>query len=265
MDTQRVKTPELVSVLSPIVFCFVSRLSTSMSFRVCPNLLSQGACTTEGCALKHDVHLCQTCRVYCKTGADLRCHLNGKKHARRVRAQASPHPSFCKLCNVSLGPPWNYSSHIQGRAHKALLEKQDADSDNESDSQSVPHKHLHCHVCDMNVLERLWSSHIVGLGHRKKERFASIQAAFDEADKDKHGITVSSLCDGEGTINFGFIELDSLQSQPTHSTQVTLLLTTPGDIKISGIRLSSTKTIRSRSSQCVVLTYTGLNTNGGLL
>ena len=227
-----------------------------MTLKVCPNLLSQGACATEGCTFKHDVHLCQTCRVVCISVYFLETHLSGKKHARRVRAQACPHPSFCKLCNVSLGSGWSYPQHIRGRAHQALLEEQqdsqdDSSSDTVSQFETVPREHSQCHVCDLTVPERLWSSHVAGFNHRKKERFASIQAAFDEANKDKHGITVSPEHGGEGPLDFGFIELATLQAQPTRSTQVTLHLTTPAIIEVTQIRLSSTMANRPRATKCV--------------
>lgn len=223
------------------------------STKVCPNVLSQGACTSEGCAFRHDVHLCQTCRVVCLSN-HLKTHLNGKRHARRVRAQACPYPSFCTVCKVALGSPSNYPQHVRGRAHQALLEKQgsqDESSDTGSLFEVIPRGHLECHVCDLDVPEQLWSSHVTSSNHRKKERFVSIQAAFDEADKDKHGVTVSSECDAECSLDFGLIELDSLKSQPIRSTRVTLHLTTPGIIEISEVRLSSTMMARPRSSKCV--------------
>jgi helicase MOV-10 len=233
-----------------------------MSFRVCPNLVSHGACTTEGCRFQHDVHLCQTCRVVCTSAQSLRSHQDGKKHARRARAQsglqkdAGLHPSFCKLCNVFLGSSGNYSQHIQGKAHRARLEEQQhvqdsPDPDIESDARLAPRGQSHCHVCDVAIPERFWSSHVTGFSHRKKEGFASIQAAFDEADKDKHGIVVSSQSGGEGVLDFGFIELNSLQSRPTRSIQMTLHLTTPGTVRVSEIRLFSTKAARPRPSKYV--------------
>ncbi|KAF8522660.1 P-loop containing nucleoside triphosphate hydrolase protein [Gautieria morchelliformis] len=217
--------------------------------RVCPNLSSLGACTTEGCVFNHDIHLCQTCGVVCISADWLKTHLSGKKHARRVRAQTCPHPPFCKLCNVSLGSPWNYPQHIKGRSHQALLEEQQAgqvgsDTESESASLFVPRGHSHCHVCDLALQERFWSSHITGFAHRQKERFTAIQAAFNEADEDKHGITVSSERGEGGPIDFGFIESDSLLARPTHSTQVTVHLTTPGNIQVSEIRLSSSMASR---------------------
>ncbi|KAF8581297.1 P-loop containing nucleoside triphosphate hydrolase protein [Ramaria rubella] len=224
-----------------------------MSSQVCPNLLSRGACATQDCPFKHDLHLCQICRVVCTSAYFLRTHLNGKKHRNKVRAQGCPHPSFCKLCNVPLGSPWNYPQHIQGRAHRALVEEQSNFSTKESESDTsdsdsdllAPLGQTRCHVCDITVQSGSWSGHVTGWNHRKKERFANIQAAFDEADKDKHGITVSP--GGEGGVDFGFIDLDTLQRQPTKRI-LHVLLTTPGRIEITEVQLSSSKVLRPRSS-----------------
>lgn len=235
-----------------------------MSFRVCPDVLSHGACTTEGCVFQHDVHLCQTCRVVCVTALALSSHQKGKKHARRVRAQSCPHPAFCQLCNAFLGSPWNYPQHIQGKLHRALLEEQQQqqpEGNPESNIESgipleAPRGHSRCHVCDHDIPDRFWSRHITGFSHRKKERFVSIQAAFDEADKDKHGITLSSPSGEGGLLDFGFIEFDTLQSHPTQTIEVMLHLTTPGDVRVSEIRLSSSKAARPRTSKCVGLKLT---------
>jgi len=48
--------------------------------------------------------------------------------------------------------------------------------------------------------------------HKKKEKYTALQAvhAFDEADKDKHSITLMTGDSAE--VDLGFIEHDSLRS-----------------------------------------------------
>lgn len=222
-----------------------------MTVQICPRLLSEGACTSDDCDFRHDVHLCQTCRIVCMSAGALQSHLNGKKHRIRVRAQACPYPSFCNLCQVLLGSPWNYPQHIQGRTHLASLEGRKENNESRSDESVsevllVPPGLVNCQVCDANVADRLWSNHVTGFKHRKKERFAAIQAAFDEADKDKHGITVSHGDDG---VDFGFVDLDTLSTKPTKQIEITILLTTPGRIDVSDVRLSSSLAQRPRLSK----------------
>ena len=209
---------------------------------------------TDACPYRHDVYLCPDCRVICTTDFALRMHLNGKKHSRRIRAQTCPHPSHCKLCNVSLASGWDYPQHIRGRNHRTLLQEQldsgrvISNDDDDDDPSSTPPGHVHCEICNTRILSHMWTRHLTGLGHRKKERYVTIQAAFEEADKDKHGVKLRPYHDLKPELDFGFIELDSLHRNSVKELEVIVELTTEDRIIIEDIRLSSTKSTAVRPS-----------------
>ncbi|KAF8520941.1 P-loop containing nucleoside triphosphate hydrolase protein [Hysterangium stoloniferum] len=215
--------------------------------RICPNILSQGVCIDASCGFEHDVHPCNTCRIICTDPKALEVHLSGKRHSKRVRSLNCPHPSFCKICDVSLSSPWTYPQHIQGRNHLALLaEKQNNPTTDDGESTDpdvpvVPLGHVRCDICDISLSSRFWSAHRTGINHRKKERFATLQAALEEAEKDKHGVELTA--EGEDGLDFGLIESDS---QSSKSINVKVLLTTPEKIDITEIRFSSAKSLRRR-------------------
>ena len=220
-----------------------------MPMEICPNLLSRGACTSDPCNYRHDVHLCPDCRVVCTTEHALRAHLNGKKHRARTRAQACPHPSYCKVCRLHLSSGWNYPQHINGRAHRALLEAQGESgriisAEDSNEPFYTPPGLVRCEICDSRIPSHLWTRHLTGIGHRKKERYGTIQAAFEEADRDKHGITLT--VDGKSEIDFGFIETDSLSRK---NVDVELRLSAPEKILLEEIRLASSKESRPRDSR----------------
>jgi hypothetical protein len=59
---------------------------------------------------------------------------------------------------------------------------------------------LFCAVCKTNIPREAWARHLAGRRHYAKERFAVYRAALDEAESDKHGVTVSTNGD------FGIVE-----------------------------------------------------------
>jgi helicase MOV-10 len=80
-----------------------------------------------------------------------------------------------------------------------------------------------------------WTAHVAGARHRNKEVFFVFRSALDEAEKDKHGITISTNTD------FGFVEVD--KAEGGFSTSLKVENTTPGTrIRIKEVKLASQST-----------------------
>lgn len=215
-------------ILSPIMPGSNSR-GPQARFIVCKSVANGGVCNIPGCMFSHDIHLCEICRVYCSSVYHFRMHLQGKKHRDVVRRQRE--------------------------SDAATAAQRDRDDDDNDDSPvrnpyaSLPTVDLlECTTCRTRVPSENWSSHLTSFNHKKKERFGHIQAAFDEAEKDKHGVSV--LPAAEGGVDFGFLELDRIHTQSTKTVDLTVQFSTPGIMYLSEARLSSSLTIgRPRPSK----------------
>lgn len=128
----------------------------------------------------------------------------------------------------------SFSQHVNGARHARLLKKHpEWKPDDKATPPTIPDDFVRCEACNISFPSIFQSSHQTGFKHRKKERFFSIQAAFEEADKDKHGIEV------DGDMDFGFIETDN--ASLTHKRHLDIRLTTREKVVISEVRLSSNK------------------------
>jgi hypothetical protein len=78
--------------------------------------------------------------------------------------------------------------------------------------------------------QRQWSSHVQGSAHRNKERLNTYRTVKEEAEKDKHGVTVSQM-------DFGIV--DVVDARRTVSQILTMRTTVPGSrIVVVDYRLS---------------------------
>lgn len=91
--------------------------------------------------------------------------------------------------------------------------------------------------------------HIKSQYHKKKERFASIKVAFMEAERDKHGVTVSHGGD-DGCLDFGIIDPDDLDTRPTSSASLVVNLSSYSNVRLISVRMTSTLG-RSTHTKCV--------------
>jgi helicase MOV-10 len=94
--------------------------------------------------------------------------------------------------------------HILGRPHQRAAEQRGLSPDSAPEEVPLEAGEVHCDLCNLNVVQSRWARHISLPSHSRKERFAAFKAAFDEAEKDKHGVTVSHP---GGGLEFGIVEL----------------------------------------------------------
>lgn len=138
----------------------------------------------------------------------------------------------CDLCGVLVSSDAAFASHLLGRKHAKKLARPSA-------ADIHPPSTIYCHLCDINVPEGAFRNHETGRRHFNKQRFYAFKSVFEEAEKDKHGITVSHL---EG-IDFGVVEVDDAKQ----GTGITLLVNTSIPLsrtKIAELNLSSASSRR---------------------
>ena len=107
-------------------------------------------------------------------------HLSGKRHIKKISGRNAP-------------------SHLPGASHGLATAQQGSLAVTGPQSYDVPGS-LFCAVCKTNIPREAWARHLAGRRHYAKERFAVYRAALDEAQSDKHGVTVSTNGD------FGIVE-----------------------------------------------------------
>ncbi|KAL4247242.1 DNA2/NAM7 helicase family protein [Abortiporus biennis] len=206
---------------------------------VCPELLAKGVCETPGCRKKHDVHICRDCGVVSESTHNYHQHLAGRSHRRKVAGLNGPF--FCKACSISVQCRENWVGHVNGRRHRTNCAHVDIDVNAPPEEVVDVEGHIYCNVCRAFVLERNWARHPSTPIHQRKTRFAKLEAAFADAAKDKHGISVSHHPDG---LDFGVVAVEDAGSgidrQLTVKSAVPLA-------KISLIGLEVTRPFRQTS------------------
>lgn len=213
--------------------------------QICPNFLSSGVCLTEGCRYRHNVQFCAICRVVCATEYAYNGHLKGKKHERSVQRIQNGDLTYCKLCDVVVPSVSMLPRHVRGRRHRQLLGENPEWQPGDTTSASVPPDFIQCETCNTSFPSLFQARHQTSFTHKKKERFFTIQAAFEESDKDKHGVEVN------GELDFGFIETD--KADLIHKLKLDVVLTARERVVVSEVRLSSSKSQIKTNSKCVRL------------
>ena len=174
--------------------------------KVCPQVLTTGACREATCPFRHHVHICRPCGVVSFSAAIHQTHLKGRRHLNTI--QGGGITLRCSICDIVVVGSASWKQHVSGRRHRQNVQDQGAAVDLEPEEATSQAGYNYCTVCKTCVQERFWHSHPNSSTHRRRIRFAKFAAAFDEAAKDKHGITVSHQAGG---LDFGIIDIPSAQ------------------------------------------------------
>lgn len=171
----------------------------------CSQLLTTGVCQDASCAFRHDVYICRPCGVVSFSSEPHQAHLRGRRHLKTIQGKGTM--LYCPLCD-SIGPGASWRKHISGPRHTINARDQGSIVDIEPEEATSHAGYKYCTVCETFVRENLWLRHLSFSKHYRRIKFAKFAAAFDEAAKDKHGITVSHHAGG---LDFGIIDLSSAQ------------------------------------------------------
>lgn len=109
------------------------------------------------------------------------------------RIRDSPLP----LCHLNFVGHKMWTQHLQSKRHsKNSTETPGVVVPEEGGSTA---RNEYCSLCKMEVRREQWLVHVQGPRHHSREKYTAYKAILDEAEKDKHGVTVS---DG---LDFGII------------------------------------------------------------
>jgi helicase MOV-10 len=162
---------------------------------LCPNFRQDGVCNAENCPHFHPNLICDLCGVAARNEEYMNAHLKGAKHAAMQRARASQNvPKRCTICDVRLENPAACRDHTRGRGHVRLLSElreQGRQVDEREILVDDDRNMFECLVCEIQVWQQTRAKHEQTQRHKRKERFLSIRHALEEAEKDKHGVSLS--------------------------------------------------------------------------
>ncbi|KAH7105113.1 P-loop containing nucleoside triphosphate hydrolase protein [Auriculariales sp. MPI-PUGE-AT-0066] len=198
----------------------------------CQQFQEDEVCTTENCPHQHDLRLCRLCKIWCIGEESYALHIAGKRHrAAQTDGRAPPRlPLFCPDCGEFMKfvlSATDYDRHLASDRHRAAMGR---------DGRSLPTSpDAHCPVCSIDIFEADKAAHERSVEHKKKERFAVLQVAFDEAERDKFAVTVSSNTD------LGFIDVPTTRGSAARArrdVQITYS-STDSHVYLVGARLTS--------------------------
>lgn len=166
--------------------------------QICPLLQAHGSCSSEYCPYNHDVRICDVCDILCTSTAAYNSHLRGKKHRSKVLGQSTLFK--CPICVVSVYGPASWDQHVTGASHMRQAQLQGVSSDVEPQGAEL-YGRTHCGLCDKYIPTQYWPGHLQGLLHRRKESVVAYKTAMEEAEKNKHGVTISA------SLDFGVVDI----------------------------------------------------------
>ncbi|PBK68587.1 RNA helicase [Armillaria solidipes] len=100
-------------------------------------------------------------------------------------------------------------------------------------SEVVPGQRL-CTFCNKHIPELAWNRHVGTAKHKSKEQFASFSVVLEQAERDKHGVTV------KGELDFKVVERASANKGVKISTPIETAVPS-ANIKLVKTQLSSSK------------------------
>jgi len=239
-----------------VVPFFVSSLSPPHPrTMLCPNFLNSGTCPDQPqCPHRHPNFFCDICGLTFNTQAQHKAHLTTKRHQKATKAVSrtlSTAPRKCMVCDVKLVHPNHIRQHEQGRTHRVRLQDLTTRGVRYTRDEMYPVDEVvvfHCDICDSMEWHGR-EQHFQSVRHKTKAAYLSVRAALNEAEKDKHGISVSS--GGQEGVDFGIID-----TGVRRELRLTVTSTIPNNkFLLVSVKISSSQSVnsRARNSPYVVL------------
>ncbi|PCH44785.1 RNA helicase [Wolfiporia cocos MD-104 SS10] len=206
---------------------------------VCAELLSTGSCSKPACTSNHDVQICRPCGVVCYTTHVYQAHLRGARHINTIAGRSKIY--HCPICVINI-PATGWQEHVAGKRHRSAAKALGVNPEVDPEEQAMLPDQNFCNACSINVPLNKWEFHLRTRAHAKKVLFTTFEAAFDEAERNKHGVVVSHA---EGGLDFGFVEVDN--AQPGVQAYISVENTVPlARINLVGVKMATT--LRRRAS-----------------
>lgn len=196
----------------------------------CPKILSAGHCDDDSCRFRHDVLICKPCRRICPDQRSLDAHLISKKHLAAV--SGVPVLCYCSVCDRTIGrSSWN--QHIRGSPHLKAAKRRDVSPNVQPEVPEEVAGCTFCPPCNIHITHNAWNAHTAGRKHRARTQYTKFTSALEEAEEDKHGVTV------EGSLDFDVV--DPSTASAGVSKKVTISTTVPHARLSVAVRLASSK------------------------
>lgn len=135
---------------------------------------------------------------------------------------------ICETCSVVCITGNSYQAHLGGRNHRRTLERTNYAAAHGIDTET-------CELCRIPIINHDWQRHQRTKRHLNRQRFFAFKSLLEEAEKDKHGISVS---DSEG-VDFGIIELEEAQAGRGSALVVTTLVPR-SSVRLVDVKMTST-------------------------
>ncbi|KIM34474.1 hypothetical protein M408DRAFT_325870 [Serendipita vermifera MAFF 305830] len=151
-------------------------------------------------------------------------------------------PKKCTLCDAVLPNENAMTAHLRGQRHLVRLLALRAQGNAALDERTIfvdDDNSFECLICEKQIWNQTKAGHEATLQHKRKEGFIPIQAALEEAGRDKYGVTVIPA--GKEAFNLGLNEAGRVSfefSLKVDHTESSLILRSAN---------LSTTTTRSRS------------------
>jgi helicase MOV-10 len=134
----------------------------------------------------------------------------------------------CETCNVICLTSNAYQAHLGGKPHRKTVERAAYAQIHGIDTEF-------CELCQAPIPNNAWERHQKTKRHLNKQRFFAYKSLLEEAEKDKHGVSIS----GSEGVDFGIIELEEAQA----GRDVPLVITTSAphsSIRLVDVKFTST-------------------------
>ncbi|KAJ7676472.1 P-loop containing nucleoside triphosphate hydrolase protein [Mycena rosella] len=207
--------------------------------QACPSLLSNGICESPSCSYRHDVSSCELCNRVFASPAEYTTHAATKQHLNKVQGEFGA-MLYCTLCEKYVSGMKNWVQHVASGRHASIAAERGLRPDvDPEEPESIP-GHTLCSTCNSHIPDRNWPRHHLTPKHKDREQFISFRSALDEAEKDKHGISVS------GNFDFGIVDGPAAKSGIT--IRPTIHNATPASkVALVSMTLASDKGSRTQS------------------
>ncbi|KAK0437214.1 RNA helicase [Armillaria borealis] len=163
----------------------------------------------------------------------------GDRHKDVLPAQATDWIS-CYLCDSHHLCKATFDDHIKSSLHVRQAKKAGVDPNIPGQRQSdVVPGHRLCTFCSEQISEQAWHRHIATAKHKSNEQLASYSVVLEQAEKDKHGVTV------KGDLDFKVVKIASASDGVKISARIETAVPS-ADIKLVKTQLASLKGMKGK-------------------
>ncbi|KAF9027400.1 RNA helicase [Hymenopellis radicata] len=204
---------------------------------ICPNILSSGTCNAPGtCSYNHKVTTCEPCKKIFASATIYNAHLRSGRHKAAASLVSSTGWLHCSVCDTHMCGQKFWLLHVNTPRHGQKCRSAGVAVDVAPEEVQVVPNHKLCITCSRQIPTKTYNNHIATRKHLAKEKFASYTAVLEEAEGDKHGVSVS------GEFDFGVVEV----AQATIGVRKSGTIST--DVRTANIRLVSSVLASSKNT-----------------